>query len=101
MSLATLLGILLAIQLIGPTFFMRFATEVPPLSLLTKWLTMHALTIGLYFWIGPWCLLVPGTMLALGIGLHTFVCLRYGIHPFRATPRAKYYALRRWAWPPE
>ncbi len=101
MSLPALLAILLAVQTIGPTFFHRFATEVSPLSLLAKWTVMHGLTIGLYFYVGAWCLLVPGLMLGLGIGLHTVVCLKCGIHPLRATPRQKYYELRRWAWPPE
>ena len=101
MTFASLLLVLLAIQTIGPTFFHRFATEVSPWSLLSKWVIIHAATIALYFWVGAWCLLVPGIMLALGIGLHTVVCVRYGIHPLRATPREKYYAFRGWAWPPE
>lgn len=101
MSLATLLAILLAIQILGPTFFMRFATEVPPISMLAKWVTIHGLTIGLYFAFGAWCLLVPVTILALGIGLHTVVCIKWGIHPLRATPRKTYYERRGWVWPPE
>jgi len=101
MSFTTLLLFLLAIQTIGPTFFHRFATEVSPWLLLAKWIFIQGLTITLFFQIGAWCLLVPGVMLTLGIGLHTVVCIKHGIHPFRATPRARYYAFRGWAWPPE
>jgi hypothetical protein len=101
MTLTALLAILLGIQITGPAFFNRFATEVSPWATLAKWGTMHALTIALYFVAGAWCLLVPGIMLALGVSLHIHVCRRYGIHPLRATPRRAYYELRGWAWPPE
>ena len=101
MNLSTLLAILLAIQVVGPTLFNRFATEVAPASLLAKWLTIHGLTIGLYFVVGAWSLLVPGIILALGVGLHVVVCVRWGIHPLWATPRRTYYERRGWAWPPE
>lgn len=101
MSFTQLLAILLALQVAGPSFFYRFMTEVPPVSIFLKWTLMHGLTIGLYFVIGGWSLVVPGLMLTLGIGLHVYVCRRYRIHPLRATPRRAYYKLRGWAWPPE
>ncbi len=101
MTMTTLLTILLGLQIAGPTFFYRFATEVSPWATLAKWGTMHALTIGLFFAVGVWCLLVPGIMLGLGVGVHVYVCRRYKIHPLHATPRKAYYELRGWVWPPE
>ncbi len=39
--------------------------------------------------------------IALGLGgmiFHLVWCRRHGIHPLEATPRRRYYALRRWDW---
>lgn len=89
---------LLCIQLLGSTLFAVFELETPIWRKLLKWLTLDAITIGLYFLIGHWALLFPAIILITGITVHLRFCRKHNIDPLKATPRKKYYELRGWKW---
>lgn len=72
--------------------------ETAPWRKLTKWLVITGGTVGLYALLGHWALAFPTALAVLGGTVHFVWCRRNGIHPFRATPRRKYYELRGWAW---
>jgi hypothetical protein len=90
--------VLLIIQLIGSSVFARFEVETPALRKIIKWLFMDSATIGLYYLIGHWSLILPAIMLLLGTTFHIIWCRKNGIDPLKATPRKKYYQLRGWRW---
>lgn len=92
------LAVLLLLQLLASSFFARFEVETPPFRKLTKWLVIHAITIGLYYWVGHWALWFPALMLVAGTSLHFWACRKHGFDPFRATPRREYYRFRGWKW---
>ena len=89
---------LLILQLLGSSVFARFEVETPAVRKIFKWLFMDAATIGLYYIIGHWSLLLPGVMLVIGTTFHFIWCKRNGIDSLRATPKRKYYELRKWKW---
>lgn len=101
MGLETVLGALLVLQMVGCIVFRRFEIETPVWRSLLKWSIIHGATIGLYFAIGLYALVVPMFFLALGGTAHMVICRREGFDPITASPREKYYAYRGWAWPPE
>ena len=43
-------------------------------------------------------LLLPLLMLTIGTTFHFAWCKKNGIDPFKATPKRKYYELRKWKW---
>ena len=90
---------LLIVQLFASNLFVHFEIETPAIRKIIKWLFMDGVTISLYYWIGHWSLLFPITMLFVGTTFHIIWCRRNGIDPLRATPRRKYYELRKWKWP--
>ena len=90
--------VLLAVQLIGSSGFAKFEVETPAPRKIFKWLIMDAITIGLYYLIGHWSLLLPLLMLTIGTTFHFIWCKKNGIDPLRATPKRKYYELRKWKW---
>ena len=92
------LSILLVVQLFGTSFFARFEVETPAWRKIVKWLVMDAVTIGLYYLIGHWSLLLPLLMLTIGTTFHFIWCKKNGIDPLKATPKRKYYELRKWKW---
>ncbi len=92
------LSILLLIQLIGSSSFAVFEVETPALRKILKWLILDVITILLSLWIGHWALVFPSIILIAGILFHFWFCRKNGIDPFDATPRKKYYMLRKWSW---
>lgn len=92
------LGVLLLIQLFGSAFFARFEVEIPPLRKIFKWLLIDGITVGLYFLIGHYALIFPVFMICIGTTVHITFCKKHGINPLKATPRKKYYELRKWKW---
>ena len=90
------LVVLLVVQLIASSAFARFEVETPALRKIFKWLFMAAATIGLYYVVGHWSLLLPATILILGSTFHIIWCKKNGIDPLKATPKRKYYQLRKW-----
>ena len=92
------LVVLLLIMILGSSFFAVFEVETPPWRKVTKWLVITGGTVGLYALVGHWALAFPTAAALLGGTVHFVWCRRNGIHPFRATPRRKYYELRGWTW---
>jgi hypothetical protein len=88
--------IVLLIQSIASNSFAHFEIGTPALRKIFKWLFMDATTIGLYYWIGHWSLLLPAIILIAGITYHFIWCKKNGIDPLKATPKRKYYQLRGW-----
>ena len=91
--------VLLALTTVGMIVFGVFEVETPRWRRLLKWTLIDGLTLGLYFAVGHWSLLVPAAGAAAGGTFHFFWCRRHGIHPLDATPRRRYYELRGWALP--
>lgn len=75
-----------------------FRIETPAIRKILKWLMMNTVAIGLYYLIGHWALLFPLIMLTTGTIYHFIWCRKNGIDPLKATPKRKYYELRKWNW---
>jgi hypothetical protein len=89
--------ILLIISVLGNSIFRQFASGAPIWQLISKWLTTMGITYLLYQMGGhQWALGFLFSFLSLGIAVHFLWCGYHEIHPWRATPKAKYYALRGW-----
>ncbi len=93
------LAVLLLLHILGAEIFAVFEVETPAWRKILKWLLVSGLTLGLYAWVGHWALVLPVAAGLAGASFHFVWCRRYGIHPFRATPRRRYYELRGWQWP--
>ena len=93
------LYVLLGILILGSSVFAVFEVETASWRKALKWIIVCAGTVGLYYAVGHLALIFPLGLGALGISVHIWWCRRHGIHPIRATPRRKYYELRRWSWP--
>lgn len=96
-----LVYVLIALILIQTTFisaFARFEIETPLLKKLSKWFIIDFITIGLYYLIGHWAVLFPILGILPGTIYHFIWCKKNGIDPLKATPRKKYYELRKWKW---
>ncbi|HCN84865.1 MAG TPA: hypothetical protein DIT07_14795 [Sphingobacteriaceae bacterium] len=94
----TVLIVLLFLQTFCNTVFGRFEAETP-FRMFRKWVVIDCLIIGLYYYISLWTLGVLFVLLIAGLGLHFYVCRKYGFDPIKATPRKKYYEFRKWEWP--
>jgi hypothetical protein len=92
------LTILLIIQTTFISAFARFEIETPLFRKLVKWFIIDGITIGLYFAVGHWAVILPTLGLVPGIVYHFNWCKKNGINPFKATPKKKYYELRKWNW---
>jgi dolichyl-phosphate-mannose--protein O-mannosyl transferase len=92
------LATLLVIQTTFITAFGRFELETPFLKKLSKWLIIDGITIGLYCAFEHWAIIFPFVGLVPGTIYHFMWCEKNGIHPLKATPRKKYYELRKWKW---
>ena len=88
--------VLLLVQLTGTSLFAKFEIETPAIKKIFKWLTIDIITIGLYYKIGHYTLLLPVVMITIGTIVHFIYCRKNGIDPIKATPRKKYYQLRGW-----
>ena len=92
------LGVLYLIQTFGHSYFDSFEVETPSWRKVLKWLVVAGLTVGLYNWVGHWALVLPIAGGILGSVFHFTWCRKNGIHPWKATPRRKYWELRGWPW---
>ncbi len=92
------LGVLLGLLLFGSEVFAPFEVETPAWKKILKCSFVIALTLTLYGFIGHWAAVVPVGLGSLGLVVHFVWCRKNGIHPFRATPRRRYYQLRGWDW---
>jgi hypothetical protein len=92
------LSVLLVLAIVGPGTFAAFEVETPAWRKILKWTMISGLTLGLATRVGHWSLLLPVGASIAGLAFHWSWCRRNGIDPIRATPRRRYYALRRWKW---
>jgi hypothetical protein len=90
--------VLLALCIVGPATFAVFEVETPAWRKIMKWGIVCGLTVVLAQRVGHWALLVPAGLAVAALTFHLIWCRRHGIHPLRATPRRRYYALRGWPW---
>lgn len=90
---------LLIIQTTIISAFAKFEVETPLLKKLVKWFIIDGITIALYFLVGHWAMLFIILSLAPGTVYHFIWCKKNNIHPLKATPRRKYYELRKWKMP--
>lgn len=90
---------LFGLCVVGNAVFGVFEVETPWWRRVLKWGLVAGLTAGVYAAAGHWALLAVALPAAVGLAFHFAWCRRHAIHPFRATPRRRYYALRGWEWP--
>ena len=93
------LAVLLLMVTLGASIFAAFEVETPGWRKVLKWLLIQGGTIGLFYLVGHWALVLPLSGLAVGLTVHFVWCRRNGIDPLAATPRRRYYELRGWRWP--
>jgi len=98
LGIAVELSVLLVLAVLGSAIFAPFELETPVWRKILKWGMVIGITLGLAAVVGHWAVLVPVLGGVMGVVGHTVWCRRHGIHPLRATPRRKYYALRGWTW---
>lgn len=92
------LTVLLAVQLMATAFFSKFEGETKAYKKILKWIIFDGITILLYHYFQHYALLFPLLAFIPGTIFHITWCRKHGIHPVNATPRKKYYALRKWRW---
>ena len=92
------LVVLLIIQTAGMSAFAKFEIETPLIKKLTKWFIVDGITAGLYFAVGHLAILFPILGLIPVTIYHFNWCKKNSIHPFKATPKKKYYELKKWKW---
>ena len=93
------LYVLLALLTLGTSVFAVFEVETPRWRKVLKWFLLSGGTVGLYYAAGHVALVLPIGGVAIGTVFHFWWCRTHGIHPIYATPRRKYYELRKWRWP--
>ena len=93
------LYVLLAVLILGSSVFAVFEIETAGWRKAFNWFIVTAGTVGLYYAVGHFALLVPFGLGALGASFHFWWCRKHDIHPIHATPRRRYYELRGWSWP--
>lgn len=89
---------LIILQTILTALYVRFEVETSFLRKIFKWFVIYGLTIAAYYWIGHWAIFIPWVPVVAGSIFHFIWCRRNSIHPFKATPRRRYYELRGWQW---
>lgn len=89
---------LLILQLFAFVLFGRFEVETPAARRIIKWLIIYLITVGIFLWAGHWAAFFPLLVTVPGSIYHFIWCKKNGIHPLKATPRKKYYQLRKWKW---
>jgi hypothetical protein len=92
------LAVLLLLVILGSVFFGRFEGETSRARRLLKWGVFCGATLGLQTQVGHAALLLPLVLGVVGLSVHFWWCRVHGIHPLNATPRRRYYELRRWPW---
>lgn len=84
---------------IGVAIFGKFESESPWWRSIVKWGIIFA---GVYAFASAFgetaTLWLIAGLFVFGFTFHVVWCRLNGIHPFKATPRRKYYSLRGWSW---
>lgn len=82
---------------LGNIFFRRFEELTCPLKSVIKLVVVLGLTALVSNFAGSgWAIVFVVGVFALATVGHVVWALQHGIHPLKAEPRAKYYALRGW-----
>ncbi|HMQ01329.1 MAG TPA: hypothetical protein PKC24_16225 [Cyclobacteriaceae bacterium] len=91
--------ILFLMHTVGASIFGRFEVETAWWRLSLKWLMVLGIAYVLNINFGQAVSLsFLGILFLAGLSFHFIWCKRNGIHPLHATPRKKYYQLRKWNW---
>ena len=91
--------ILFILQTIGLSLFGKFEGETAWWKRIIKWFFIAGITLTLNHYFGhTGSLLFITFAITASLIFHFTWCKRHGIHPLKATPRKKYYALRNWNW---
>lgn len=93
------LAVLLVLVITGTSTFAVFEVETAPWRKATKWGLVVVLTVLGQRAFGSIALVLPVVLGLAGLAFHFTWCRRNGIHPLKATPRRRYYALRGWQFP--
>jgi hypothetical protein len=93
------LAVLFVLIIVGTSTFAVFEVETPPWRKATKWGLVLVLTLLAQRRFGSIAVALPVILGLAGLTFHFIWCRRNGIHPLKATPRRKYYALRGWQFP--
>jgi type II secretory pathway component PulF len=91
-------AVLFVLHVLGTSVFGKFEAETPWWRLVLKWGIVTTVVLFTYHFFGHWAIAIILAFAILGITVHFIYCRNHGIHPFRATPRKKFYELRGWAW---
>lgn len=84
---------------LGVSVFGKFEGETAWWKKALKWIVLLAIIYALYTFFGHGITLTTILILAIvGVVFHFWWCKRNQIHPLNATPRRKYYELRKWEW---
>jgi hypothetical protein len=90
---------LFLLHTVGVAVFGRFEAETAWWRLVLKWMLMLLITWLLFYYFGH--LAAFGAIALLftsALIFHFTWCYKNGIHLVKATPRKKYYAIRKWKW---
>ena len=87
---------------IGNILFGHFEARTPKWRRVLKVVVMLAVIrlISVQFG-GRWAWLLIGVMIAFALVIHGWWLPRNGINGWTGEPKARYYELRGWPWPPE
>ena len=84
---------------LGVAIFGRFEAETAWWRLALKWSILLLVTWLLFTNYGHTVALsFIGFLIVAGLTFHFIWCYHNHIHPVKATPRKKYYELRKWKW---
>jgi hypothetical protein len=91
--------LLFILHTLGVSIFGKFESQTAWWKLTLKWLIVLGITAGLYRSFGHiGSLSFLAIMFTAGLIFHFTWCARHGIHPIHATPRRRYFELRKWKW---
>lgn len=92
------LACLFLLHVVGTSIFGKFESETAWWRLVLKWAVVAGVTLFAYRHVGHYSLLILIFFAMAGLLFHFAWCRKNGIHPLKATPRKKYFQLRKWIW---
>ena len=86
---------------VGNILFGHWEVQTPKWRRLLKFALFLALTLGLSSWLGRrWAFGFLGLLALAVVIVHAWWLPKHGINGWTGEPKAKYYALRGWKYPP-
>jgi len=89
---------LLILHIVGISIFGKFESESPWWRHVLKWIIIITITWVSWYYMGHYSLIIIGVLSVVSLIVHFVWCHQNGINPIQATPRRKYYNLRKWSW---